>query len=1098
MTNRSLVCVALCCAAVWGQSVNGRISGQVTDPAGASVPGVAVTITKAATSLTWNATTNERGDYLVTTLPPGTYSVALEAPGFRKSVRNGLDLVADGRLTADFVLQLGDTATTVEVTATAGEVVNVVSGEVSRTIDQNQVQDLALNGRNYMQLVSLIPGSALLNDDQLAMTTSLSTQGQAINGNRPNTNNITVDGAFNLDAGANGSQINNVGIDFIREVQVKTSNFSAEYGRQSGASVNVVTRSGGNSYHGSVFEFVRNDKFDARNFFSPDKPTLRFNNFGYSIGGPIVKGKLFFFAGQEWKYIRRYTDPTRRTLPTRAERAGNFSGRTGTLNVPGTQTPLEGRNISSVITPNGRAIAAVYDRMEQLATSYVDTPTGNNTIYQLNNPFDFRQELLRIDYRLNDRHTLYGRYLHDDYNLIDPLGSFVVSQIPTVPTNRVRPAQSWQLAHTWMISPSLIHEARVNAGWHSQRAFLSSDDWMNSKYGFNIKELFEGGGRYPTGIPTVTIAGFSGFSGPTYYVSTTTDISYSDTLTWMTGAHAIKAGFLYTRNRKDANGRPPLTGQVDFNASGNAMTTGNAFADALLGNFRTYTEAEYDPIGMFRFSQYDAYLTDQWKVSRRLSIEAGVRFQALLPVYTVANNIANFVPSLYDPARAVTVLPNGSVVQNSGFLYNGLVRAGEGVPQDQLGRVPDGNNPLVLSVPAGAPRGLVNGSYPFAPRFSFAYSPTRDGKTAIRGGFGMFYDRFDQTAIVQGGLAMPPYGERVQYENGQLADPTSGRPQQRGVIAAIRPIDANLKWPYTMNYSLSVQREMPSGIFVEAAYVGNVSRHLMRQPDINLPSFSAQVANAALPAAQRASTNALRPYKGYSQILMRLSDANSNYNSLQLHATRRKGLVTWTVSYTWSKALTDSSSNTESSDEPFNRRFNYGPASFDRTHILVTTWNARTPALRNTHRVVRTVAGGWELSGIGRGQTGQPYTVTAATAIGTRRADYLGGDLQLPSEERSVNRWFNTAAFAAPPVDRFGNSGFGVLRGPGLVLFDFSLRKQFSITERVKLKFQADAFNAFNKANFRGLNVSTTDRDYGSVTASGPGRNVQLGMRMTF
>lgn len=1095
---KGIVTALLAALTVSAQTVTGRISGQVTDPAGASIPGAAITVTNTATSLRWTATTNDHGDYVVTTLPPGPYSVAVEVAGFRRSVKSGLDLVSDGRLTADFGLQIGDTSTAVEVTATAGEAVNVVSGEMSRTIDQNQVQDLALNGRNYMQLVSLIPGSALLNDDQLAMTTSLSTQGQAINGNRPNTNNITVDGAYNLDAGANGSQINNVGIDFIREVQVKTSNFSAEYGRQSGASVNVVTRSGGNQFHGSLFEFARNDKFDARNFFSPEKPTLRFNNFGYSLGGPILKGKLFFFGGQEWKYIRRYTDPVRRTLPTRAERRGDFSQRTGTLNLPGTATPVPGRDISSLMTPNGKAIASVYDRMEQLATSYADTPTGNNALYQLSNPFDFRQELLRIDYRLNDRHNFYGRYLHDSYDLVDPLGSFVVSQIPTVPTNRVRPAQSWQLAHTWMISPSLIHEARGNAGWHSQRAFLVGDDWTSSKYGFNFKELYQGGGRYPAGIPTVTVTGFSGFSGPTYYVSTTTDISYSDTLTWTTGTHTFKFGFLYTRNRKDANGRPPLTGAVDFNPSGNGMTTGNAFADALLGNFRTYSEAQYDPIGMFRFSQYDAFATDQWKVNRKLSIEYGVRFQALLPVYAVANNIANFVPALYDPARAVTVLPNGSLVQNSGFIYNGLVRAGNGVPQDQLGRVPDGNSPLVLSVPAGAPRGLVPATYPFAPRFSFAYAPARDGRTAIRGGFGMFYDRFDQTAIVQGGLAMPPYGERVQYENGQLADPTSGRPQDRGVIAAIRPLDPDLKYPYTMNYSLSVQRELPSGIFVEAAYVGNQSRHLQRQPDINLPSFALQVANAALPAAQRASINALRPYKGYSQILMRLSDANSNYNALQLYATRRAGLLTWTASYTWSKALTDSSSNTESSDAPFDRHFNYGPASFDRTHIFVATWNFRMPSLSGFHSLVRGVAGGWELSGIGRAQSGQAFTITSATAISTRRADYVGGSVDQPSGGRTVNQWFNTAAFAAPPADRFGNAGFGIVRGPGLVLFDFSLRKQFALTDRLRLKFQADAFNIFNKANFRGLSTVTTDRDFGAVTASGPGRNIQLGMRMTF
>jgi hypothetical protein len=1095
---RLFLTLLLCAGMVAGQTITGRISGQVTDPSGASLPGAAITATNEATGLTWTTATNERGDYVLTPLPPGTYSVSVKSAGFRTSTRTGINLVSDGRATANFTMEIGEVATAVEVIASAAEAVNVVSGEISRTLDSSQVQDLALNGRNYMQLVTLIPGTALLNDDQLALTTSLSTTGQAVNGNRPNTSNLTVDGAFNLDAGSNGSQINNVGIDFIREVQVKSSNFSAEYGRQSGAAINVVTRSGTNDFHGSAFEFLRNDKLDARSFFAPSKPSLRFNNFGYSFGGPILKSKLFFFGGQEWKYIRRYTDPARRTLPTRAERRGDFTGRTSTLNLPGTTTPVPGRDLSGLITPNGRAIAAVYDQMEQLAASYTDTPTANNAIYQLPNPFDFRQDLVRVDYRLNESHSFYGRYLHDDYNVSDPFGTFVVSQLPTVPGNRLRPANSWQAAHTWIARPNLINEARGNAGWHSQRVLLEGDYWSASRYGFDYRELFEGGGRYPTGIPNTSIAGFSGFTGPTYYVSTTTDISLSDTLTWTTGTHTVRSGFLFTRNRKDANGRPPLTGAATFNPSGNPLTTGNALADALIGNFRTYSEAQYDPIGMFRFSQYDAFITDQWKINRRLNIEFGVRYQSLLPVYTVANNVANFVPARYDPARAVTVLNNGTVVPGSGDVYNGIVRAGDGIPADQLGRVPDGNRPEVLGVPAGAPRGLHNAAHPFAPRFSFAYSPDANGKTAIRGGFGMFYDRIDQTAIVQGGLAMPPYGERVQFENGNLADPTSGRPQQRGVTDVIRPIDENLKWPHTMHYSLSVQRELPAGVFMEAAYVGNQSRHLMRQPDINLAPFSLLASNAALPAAQRASVNALRPFKGYSQILMRVSDANSNYNALQLYATKRTGALTWTAGYTFSKALTDASSNGEASDEPFNRRYNYGPASFDRTHIFVGTFVARMPSLRNLTAWQRGIAGGWELSGIGRTQTGQPFTVVSATAIATRRADYIGGEVALPAGERSVSRWFNTAAFATPPDTRLGTAGFGTVRGPGLTLFDISLRKVFSITEQVKLRVQADAFNAFNKANFRAPNVNTTNLDFGSVTAAGPGRNIQLGMRLVF
>src|SRR5262249_38788078 len=258
-----------------------------------------------------------------------------------------------------------------------------------------------------------------------------------------------------------GSLNNNVGIDFIREVNIKTSNFSAEYGRNSGAAINVITRGGGNEFHGAAFEFLRNQKLDARTFFAPQKGRLQFNDFGWDFTGPIRRNKLFFFAGQEWKKIRQDAAPRLATLPTRAERRGDFTGRSGALNEPGTSTPIASRNIGGLITPDGRAIANVFTKMESLASSYVDTPTGNNTVYQFASPFDWRQDLVRLDWSMNERHALYGRYIHDDFNLVDP---FPVTGLPTTPINRVRPGTSVQVTHTWTIAANLINEARGAAG----------------------------------------------------------------------------------------------------------------------------------------------------------------------------------------------------------------------------------------------------------------------------------------------------------------------------------------------------------------------------------------------------------------------------------------------------------------------------------------------------------------------------------------------------------------------------------------------------------------------------------------------------------
>lgn len=324
---------------------------------------------------------------------------------------------------------------------------------------------------------------------------------------------------------------------------------------------------------------------------------------------------------------------------------------------------------------------------------------------------------------MSDHHALYGRYIKDDYNLIDP---YPVSGLPTTPINRVRPGASFQITHTWTINPKLINEARGAAGWSAQRRKPASNTWQRETYGFAFPQIFNGG-PLENGLPTTAITGFTGFSGPLFlFLSPNTDISFADNLTWMQGEHTVKAGILLARNRKSQNGTAQHTGSVAFNPSGNPRTTGNAFADTLLGNYRTYTEANDDPVGYFRFTQVDWYLQDNWKINRHLSFEFGLRYQHGTPLYTTGNNVTNFDPKLYDPARAVTVTPAGLIVPNSGNRFNGLVRAGAGVPADEAGRVPGANSPKAQSVPTGAPRGLYPVRNLFAPHLGFAWSPLGD------------------------------------------------------------------------------------------------------------------------------------------------------------------------------------------------------------------------------------------------------------------------------------------------------------------------------------------------------------------------------------
>jgi hypothetical protein len=1131
-----LLVTAFSAASICAQTVVGRISGTVRDASGAVVPNTTVTATNTATNLARSGITDGDGFYTVTNLPAGTYTVSAEQTNFKKAVQEGVSVTADARLTIDIALEAGQVSEMVQVTSTTGETVNTTSGEVARVIDKQQVQSLALNGRNYIQLLSFVPGVALTTDDQLELTTSLATGNQSINGNRGQTSNVTIDGGFNLQSGSNASQINNLGIDFIQEVKIQTANFSAEYGRNSGAQVSLVSRSGGNDFHGSAFEFVRNDKLDARSFFAPVRPTLRFNDFGYSLGGPIIKNKLFFFGGQEWKYIRRLSSAQRRTAPSLAELNGDFSFRLrgadgivgtaddGLLKDPSSTLPCTtanragcfgGTNVAlrniipaNRITPDGLAIANVFRTAIGLAASYTNSPVANNVTFQQPNPLDYREDLVRIDYRFNSKHSLYGRYIHDKNVLIDPFGTFITTQLPTIPSNRLRPGTSIQISHTWLVTSKFINEAKMTGAWVAQRIPPSGDLWKRETYGFQFQQLFTGGGRFENSIPDTTISGFASFFGAARsLLSPTTDITGSDTMTYVRGNHTFKTGATITRNRIDQNARTTYAGQVDFNTGGNTRTSNNSFADALLGNFRTYSEQALDPVGFFRFSQYEAFLADSWRVSPRLSLELGVRLQYGVPIYTQANNLANFDPALYNPANAVTIFATGANAGNidtsrGGNRFNGLIRAGMGVPAEELGRVPGGDSATVLAVPTGAARGLYAANQYLMPRVGFAFTPFNDNKTAIRGGFGMYYDRVEGNLVFPS-LSNPPYALSAQFTNANLSN-ISGGTSAVTPWAQINAIDPHLDTPYTMSYSLSVQRELPFGIFAEAAYVANLGRHLIRQPDINQPTFEALRANLP-PGGPNVNVNALRPFKGYTAIRMRLSDATSNYHAMQLYAAKRKGDVLATVAYTWSKVLTDASGFNDNPEDPFNRKFNYGPATFDRRHIFAATYTYTVKMFSHTTGFAKALLDGYEISGVTRLQSGPYSTVTGTgnSVFGSRRADCLGGDGLFPNGERSPNAWADRTAFAVAPDTRRGTCGPGTLLGPGSQTWDFSLRRRIALNERFKLQFQADIFNAFNRANFRDLDsnigtLTTPNAAFGTLGTTGPARNIQFGLKLTF
>ncbi|HKE23269.1 MAG TPA: carboxypeptidase regulatory-like domain-containing protein [Bryobacteraceae bacterium] len=1085
---------------VSAQTMFGRISGTVSDQSGAAIAGASVTVTNTDTQAARTVTTDDRGFYVSDNLPIGPYTVAADHPGFKRSQKTGNFVVADGRLSVDFKLQVGDTSQTVDVVEASPDTLNSVSAEVAQVIDKTEVDNLALNGRSYMELLTLVPGAVITNPDQFSVLTSLSATNQSVNGHRTNSNNMTVDGMINLDGGANGSLINNLSPDFTQEVKIQTSNFSSQYGRSSGVAFNVVTLNGTNKIHGGLFEYFRNDALDARNFFSPTKTELRFNDFGYDLGGPIRKNKVFFFVGEEWKKLAQQGAPIRASLPTTLELQGNFVGSGKTIDEPGTKTPYPGNVIpATAITADGKAIAGIYNYVTSLAATFTNTPVANNAVFQTPNPLDYREDIVRLDYRINDRHSLYARWVDDSnsiYLAYGP-GSVSSSYIPVVPENRNRPANAAVLSETWVMSPSIVNEAHVGASWNGQRYQNLGDYWERSTYGFTFQRVYNSVGPYAAGIPDMNIQNFEQWKGPDQTLtSPITNIEANDTASIVRGQHTLRLGTSVIRYRKDQNGRSNYDGSATFNTSGNANTTGYALADALLGNFQTYTEAAYDPMGHYRYTEPSVFVDENWKATRKLTIDLGLRYEYMMALYSTVNNLSNFVPSLYNPAQAVMVTSSGNVVAGSGNIYNGLQRVANGINPAQAYLVPNATNPAVLAVPGGGPRGMYPSQGTWQPRGGIAYQLTP--KTVIRAGGGIYYDRIQGNPTMYT-LNNPPYVGSVQYQSGNLAN-IAGGATVSAPWGTIQVMDPHLKIPYSEQISFGIQRELPLHLFSEVDYVGSFGRHLLTEPDINQPSWAALAASSST-----VNENSIRPFAGYSTIQQFISAGTSNYHALQARLERRVRGVFFTAAYTFSKNLSDASSDTENNFNYFNVHAMYGPAfssnagsSIDVRHAFVSTVIWDLPSLANHSRFVRLPFGGWELSSIIHLQSGFYYSITGSTLIGTRLADYLGGPVLLPNP--GANGWINPAAFAAAPQGRWGTAGPGDVEGPGMQIYNLSVTRFFYIRPEGKmtLRFRADFMNAFNNVNFQSPATTITSSGFGTISSAYPPRNIQFGLKLSF
>jgi Carboxypeptidase regulatory-like domain len=995
------------------QDIVGRISGTVTDMQGATISGASVTISSDATGFSRALKTNGSGFYVADSLPVGKYTVTIVSTGFKRASVAGNELTAGGRLTIDVAMEVGTIAQVVEVTSIANTV-NTISGEISTTISSREVESLPLNQRHYESVVSLIPGASLQSSGLSAasITSGYNNSIADINGQRLDGQNWSVDGGWNLDAGSNNSVFNEVGVDFIQEVAVQSSNYDAEFGRSASATINAVTKSGGKRYHGGGFEFVQNNIFNAANTgtkltFVPSTqvptltgynavPPFHLNDFGWDLGGPIPymqKGKLFFFAGEEWKRFRGsaaglQTATEAQTFPTAMEAAGNFSdiynGGTGlVLKTPAVIPASCGGTVfispnvinPSCITGDGAAIASLYTGAAKLSTlgALPTATTANNLTFNLPNPANIREDIIRVDEHFNDKQSIYFRYLHDNVLITNPYSTFgATPEVPIDPDQRDRPGYNIQIGWTYVISSTLLNELKANGDWHKQHTPLLGAAWMKTTYGFQFIPPLGNPTQFSDGLPQINFTAVSGFptaaptvvQGPAlnFLKSPTADISVADNFSIVKNNHAIKFGGFFARNYKTQNSRTTYDGALTFDSkaglTSGSNSTGDPFADALLGNFSSLSQTSAYDVGYFRFNDIEAYIQDTWKATRKLSLVLGVRYTRTTPTYAIGNNITNFNPFAFNPAldATFTTFGSGSTISTSSpglcsgpqldvvgnpvqFVEcNGLQRPGQ-VPSSQARSVPVTSvNPELLSaISSAASRGFYNPENLFSPRIGFSFAPIND-KMVIRGGFGIFYDH-PQGNVLGNGINSQGYvpwsqSATISGVNSSLSSfdsaPGAGTVPAPSTLS-LSGVDPRLVVARSYQYSLGVQQQLPQNMLMQLSYVGNLGRHILRggngASNINEPSWTSQGFVPVSPnpntygcpaginaaaygcaggfASPKLGKDQLRPYLGYSNLGMELGDVNSNYNSLQATLTKRAGFVTAQLAYTYSKAMGD-------------------------------------------------------------------------------------------------------------------------------------------------------------------------------------------------